>query len=80
MYYHADKKCSQKVVALSSILTEQIIAFFNNSENIFCKNDIQNISIDIRLPLENQEKELPNSIKENFSNKYKKILKLLFNK
>ena len=81
IYNHADSKCSKEAVELANLITNPIIIFFSKSENIIYKNSIQDMDIEVRMPLVETTKKLEEDIsKSNLKNKCKKLVKKILDK
>ena len=72
VYLHAEAKSAQKSVRLASIVTKDIVSFFENVEKELIKNGLYDISISMMMPLE--------ETKEKEETGVKKLIKRFFNR
>lgn len=72
VYLHAEAKSAQKSVRLASIVTKDIVSFFENVEKELIKKGLYDISISMMMPLE--------ETKEKEETGVKKLIKRFFNR
>lgn len=70
VYLHAEAKSAQKSVRLASLITKDVVSFFENVENGLLKSNNFDLSFSIMMPIE--------EVKEKEDTGVKKLIKRFF--
>lgn len=69
IFMHADAKCAKEAMEVSRRISQNIISFFEETENTLNKNNMNDTSFSVEIPLNEDKKEQPpkgNKVKQLF--------------